>query len=238
MSSVALLCPIAESVPPRTFQSVLSMVGYATAKGVEINHIGITERTLIEAARNTLARQFLKTDNEWAMWIDADMTFPKETIVQLLETAKKKKAKMITGIYYQRGDRHFPVLWQRDPKLEKGGKVVHDNKNKYDQNKYLGMFTVPNKNQKQAFKVDTAGFGCVLVHRDVFELMDNPHFLFVPNKCSEDFYFFINAKEKGFQLWADPRPQLFHIGDPPLIGREDCYKKLEEDEQEIHTIKK
>lgn len=237
MSSVALLCPIAETVSPSTFQSVIAMVNYASAKGIKINHIGITERTLIETARNVLAKQFLKTDNEWAMWIDADMTFPKETLVQLLETAKKKKAKMVSGIYYQRGGRHFPVAWVRDPKLEDGKKVVHEDEDRFNQNKYIGRFALPGKDAKEPFKLDTAGFGCVLVHREVFETADYPYFLFLPNKCSEDFYFFVNARENGYQLWADPRLDLYHIGDPPLIGKEDCYKKLEENQDEIHPIK-
>jgi hypothetical protein len=110
--TVAVLVPIAESVSPVTFQSVASLVGYASHHGVHIKHIGVTERTLVDTARNVLASEFLKTDNEWALWLDADMVFPKETLVRMLETAKKKKSKMVTGVYYQRGGRHFPVLWK------------------------------------------------------------------------------------------------------------------------------
>lgn len=237
MDKVALLCPIAESVSPKTFQSVMAMVGYSTAKKVAIGHIGVTERTLVDTARNTLTTSFLKTDNEWAFWIDSDMTFPKDTLVMLLETAKKKRAKMVTGVYYQRGGKHFPVLWVRDPKLESGSKVLHKNQNEYNQNEYIGMYALPGPDAVEPFKVATAGFGCVLVHRDVLELMDYPYFQFLPDKCSEDFYFFVNAKKKGFQLWADPRIDLRHIGEAPLIGREDCYKALEENKVCVETIK-
>lgn len=237
MNSVALLCPIAESVAPRTFQSVLAMVGYSVSKKIRINHIGVTERTLVDTARNQLVVDFLKTDNEWAFWIDSDMTFPKETLVKLLEVAKKKKTKMVTGVYYQRGGKHFPVLWLRDPELENGSKVIHENPNEYNQNDYIGMYALPGMDATEPFKVNTAGFGCALIHREVLELMDYPYFQFVPGKCSEDFYFFVNARKKGFQLWADPSIDLKHLGIPPLIGREECYKSLEENKIFVEAIK-
>jgi len=236
-AEVAILCPIAESVSPVTFQSVAAMVGYSTSKGVKINHIGVTERTLVDTARNTLAKEFLKTDNEWAMWIDSDMTFPKETIIKLLDVAKKKKAKMVTGVYYQRGGKHFPVCWVRDPELENGTKLVHENPKKYDQNNYIGMYALPGMEAVKPFLADTAGFGCVLIHREVLEVMDYPYFQFIPGECSEDFYFFVNAREKGFKLWAEPTLDLRHIGTPPLISREDCYDALEENEVIVEPIK-
>jgi hypothetical protein len=237
MDTVAILIPIAESVSPTTLQSICSVVGYSSHNGIHIKHIGVTERTLIDTARNNLARQFLKTDNEWSLWLDSDMTFPKETLEQLLKVAKKKKAKMVTGVYYQRGGKHFPVLWVRDPKLESGAKLVNAEQNKYDQNEYVGMYALPGMDAKKPFVADTAGFGCSLIHRSVFEVMNYPYFQFLPGKCSEDFYFFVNAKEKGFKLWADPTIDLRHIGTPPLIGREDCYDSLEEHKIYVEPIK-
>lgn len=237
LTKVALLCPIAESVPPVTFQSVCAMVGYSSQNGVKISHVGITERTLVDTARNSLASNFLKTDAEWSFWIDSDMTFPKDTLVKLLKLVKEKKAKMATGIYYQRGGKHFPALWLRDPELESGSKVVHENKKKYDQNQFIGMYALPGMECTEPFIADTAGFGCALIHRSVFEVMDYPYFQFLPGQCSEDFYFFVNARDKGFKLWADPTIDLRHLADPPLIGREDCYKALEESETIVEAIK-
>lgn len=236
-SSISILCPISESVPALTFQSIAAMVGYSTASGLDINNIGITERTLVDTARNVLTKEFLKTNNEWCLWLDADMVFPKETLVSLLEVAKKKKSKMVTGIYYQRGGNHYPVLWKRDVELESGNKVSYDCITNYDQNKYVGTYALPGAEAKEPFLVDTAGFGCVLIHRNVIEVMDYPYFKFVPGKCSEDFYFFVTAREKGFQLWADPRLDIKHIGQPALINRQDCYNKLNENNTQIEAIK-
>ena len=236
-TDVAILCPIAETVPPLTFQSIASIVGYSTAHGININHIGVTERTWVETARNILAKEFLKTKNEWVLWLDVDMIFPKETLTQLLKTAKEKKAKMVTGVYYQRGGKHFPVLWIRSPELKSGRKACHENKNEYDRNKYIGMYALPGQEAVKPFKADTAGFGCSLIHREVFETMDYPYFLFLPQQCSEDFYFFVNARKKGYQLWADPKLEIKHIGENKLIGREDCYDSLEKEHAIVEPVK-
>lgn len=234
--TVSLLCPIGEAVSPLTFQSALTMVGYASKNGVDIQFIGVTERTLIEKARNTLAQTFLKTESEWSFWMDADMVFPKETIVQLLKTAKAKDAKMVTGIYYQRGGKNFPVCWIRDPKLESKKAVKYINNQEYDANEYLGTFAVPGPEATEPFEVNSAGFGCALIHRNVFEATENPWFLFLPHKCSEDFYFFVNAQKKGYKLWADPIPRLGHIGEPKVVYKEDCYASMKEHEINLEPV--
>lgn len=240
VDKVTLLCPIAESVPPQAFQSALVVVGYAVSKQVEVGYIGITERTLVDTARNVLVKQFLKTDSdsEWAFWMDADMVLPKDTIVKLLDTAKKKNAKMVTGVYYQRGGNHWPVCWVRDPKLENGKNVSIVNKDEYDNNSHLGIFAMPGPDAKEPFLADTAGFGCCLIHRSVFEATEEPWFLFKDGKCSEDFYFFVNAKKKGFELWADPSLRIGHIGQPKVIYRDQCYETMKENETHLFPIKK
>lgn len=238
MDSVTVLCPIAESIPPLTFQTALSVVGYASKNGVNVEYIGVTERSLVDTARNVLTREFLKTPSEWAFWMDADMVLPKDTIIQLLKTAKAKDAKMVTGVYYQRGRKHWPVCWVRESKTENGKDVLHENADEYDANEFLGMYAMPGPEAKEPFEANTAGFGCCLIHRSVFETLDDPWFKFIDGKCSEDFYFFVTAKKKGFKLWADPSLRLGHIGSPKVVYREDCYEKMKEHKTQIEPIKR
>jgi hypothetical protein len=115
--------------------------------------------------------------------------------------------------------------------------VEVDNKLNFDQNEYIGTYAMPGMDCTEPFLADTAGFGCVLVHRSVFEVLDVPYFKFLPDKCSEDFYFFVKARQKGFELWADPSLDLKHIGEPKMVGKEDCYKYLEENEISVEAIK-
>lgn len=223
---VSIAIPVAESVPAVTLQSMLAIVNYAAANGIEIRDIGITHRHLIDDARNGLAESFLFSDTEWILWLDSDMTFPKETITELFKVAEEKKTKMVTGVYYQRQKDHLPVLWSRGDPTEQTGLSGTENL-RAETNKYVGAFTFPHPDKKDPFKVHAAGFGCTLIHRSVFEVLDRPWFKFLPKVCSEDFYFFVNAKEAGFDLWATPVLDLGHIGDAPIITKKDFYKKAE-----------
>lgn len=233
---VSIAVPVAESVPVPTFQTILTAVNYAAMNGVEIRDIGVTHRQLIDDARNRLTESFLATDTEWIVWFDSDMTFPKNTITELFKVAEEKNAKMVTGIYYQRAGENLPVLWSRGQETEHAGISGMENP-RAKENKYVGAFCFPDPNKKEPFKVHAAGFGCVLVHRSVMEVMDRPWFRFVPDTCSEDFFFFVNAHELGFDLWATPNLELGHIADAPVITKKNFLKKLETNNLQVDAIK-
>lgn len=233
---VSIAVPVADSVPAITLQSMLSVVNYASVNGIEIRDIGVTHRHLIDDARNGLTESFLSTDTEWIFWMDSDMTFPKETLVELFKVAEEKNSKMVTGIYYQRKNQNFPVLWSRGAETESGAISGLENK-RSKTNKYVGSFMFPHPDKKEPFKVHAAGFGCVLVHRSVFEILDRPWFKFLPGVCSEDFYFFVNAQEAGFELWATPTLDLGHIGDAPVITKKDFLSKLDKSNLEVDALK-
>lgn len=233
---VSIAIPVAESVPPVTLQTMLAAVNYAAKHGIEIKDIGVTQRCLIDNARNGLAESFLTSDTEWILWLDSDMTFPKETIVELFKVVEEKDAKMVSGIYYQRKNDNLPVLWSRGEATEHMGLSGMENK-RAEINKYVGAFAFPHPDKKDYFKAHAAGFGCVLVHRSVFEVLDRPWFKFIPEVCSEDFYFFVNAKEAGFELWITPNLDLGHIGDAPIITRKDFLAKIEKSNVQLDALK-
>ncbi len=234
---VSIAVPVAESVPAVTLQTMLALVNYSSVNGITIRDIGVTHRQMIDDARNGLVEGFLASDTEWLFWMDSDMTFPKDTLVELFNVAEQKNAKMVTGIYYQRKGLNFPVLWSRGVPTETGVLSGMETK-KAEYNKYVGSFTFPHPDKQEPFKVHAAGFGCVLVHRSVFEVLDRPWFKFLPGTCSEDFYFFVNAQEAGFELWAAPRPELGHIGDAPIVTKRDFLAKLDKSNLEVATIKR
>lgn len=237
MRRVSIAIPIAHMVEPKTLQSMMALVNYSATHGIEIVHVGITERQLIDDSRNILVETFLKTDTEWLFWMDSDMVFEPATLTKLFETAEKKEAKMVTGIYYQRKGLNYPCLWSRGDELDNGEKTALQNPLSKT-NKYIGSFVIPHKDKQEPFKVHAAGFGCVLVHRSIFEIMPRPWFQFIKGVCSEDFYFFVNAAEQGFELWADPRIELYHLGDAPMIGKKDFWEKAAKANIEIEGIKK
>lgn len=233
---VSIAIPIAQVVEPKTLQSMMALTAYSAQHGINIVHIGITERSLIDDARNIMAETFLKSSTEWIFWMDSDMTFEPNTLTQLFDVAEQKDAKMITGIYYQRRGPNYPCLWSRNEQTVSGDTTgICTPKGK--ENKYMGSFLIPHPDKKEPFKVHAAGFGCVLIHRSVFEMMERPWFMFIKGVCSEDFYFFVNAQELGFDLWAVPTIKLGHLGDAPVITKEDFYSKALKTNMQIEEIK-
>ena len=234
--NVDIAIPIAQIVEPRVLQSMMAMTNYSAHHGVHIHTIGITERQLIDDARNVLTETFLHGDREWIFWMDSDMTFPADTLVKLFKVAEDKNAKMVTGVYYQRRGDSLPCLWSRGQETEEGN-ITGMGTNKGLKNKYAGSFLIISPDKKEPFEAHSAGFGCVLIHRSVFEMMDRPWFQFVKGICSEDFYFFVNAQELGFKLWVEPTIDLGHIGDAPIITKRDFNKIAEKRNMFVEPIK-
>jgi hypothetical protein len=168
--------------------------------------------------------------------MDSDMTFPPDTLKQLFDAAEAKDAKMVTGVYYQRKGMNYPCIWSRGEDLDDGTQTGMGSV-KSKTNKYLGTFVIPHPDKKEPFQVHAAGFGCVLIHRSVFEVLPRPWFQFIKGTCSEDFYFFVNAQEMGFKLWAVPTIDLGHIGDPPIITKKDFNIKAMQSKIDVVGIK-
>lgn len=235
---VSIAIPIAQVIEPKTYQTSMAMINYSARNGVDIKDIGITERMLIDDARNLLAETFLKGSSEWIFWMDSDMTFPEDTLVKLFKVAEEKNAKLVTGVYYQRKGMNYPVLWSRGEDLEESGTKTGLNNPRALTNKYVGTFIFPDLNKKEPFTAHAAGFGCVLVHRSIFEVMARPWFKFLKGECSEDFYFFVNAHELGYDLWVEPTIDLGHIADAPVITKRDFHRNASKVNIEVDVIKK
>ena len=73
--------------------------------------------------------------------------------------------------------------------------------------------------RKKPFTVDYTGFGWVLIKKGVFENLEYPWFApkmqvfesgSVQDMCGEDVSFCLDAKEKGYEIWCDPRIRVGH----------------------------
>jgi len=193
--SVMILVPAMEMVNAEFAQHLAMAAANLVANGIKINcafNIG----SVITIARRNLTDIFLKSDFDYAFWIDSDMKFPIDAPIRLL-----KRGVPLVGANYRR--RRFP-----NPGFT--GMMGTP-----------GQFTelVTDDNSPEMQEVDVLPHGCVMVHRSVYEKVPQPHYLqeYVTDlnlEIGEDIYFCRKAKEAGFQVWCDHElsKEIAHIG--------------------------
>lgn len=148
----------------------------------------------VDQIRNLIADWALKFDYLWA--VDSDMSFPPDTLKRLLEHDKD----VVSGLYIQRKPgQHILEIYRQ-------GRNVP-----YADIKGLGLI-----------EVDGCGFGCVLVKSEVIRAIGYPQFVYKSaidhrNTVSEDTYFCLKAKEKGYKVWADTSILCNHHGSSVFV---------------------
>lgn len=152
--------------------------------------------SLIYKARTDLGLIALKEKADYVLWLDSDMVFPSDLLVDLMKDIEGRD--IVTGIYHMRRAPFRPVIY----KTLKQGMVPAENVSEhYDDYPKDGLF-----------KVDGCGFGCVLMRAGVLQsVVDKYHELFAPLPgYGEDLSFCVRARGCGYEIWADPKIQLGH----------------------------
>jgi hypothetical protein len=161
----------------------------------------------IDEMRNDLVINGLKYDITHFMFLDIDMSFPKQMIVMMirdLEINEKKKVEAITGLYVRKKPPYLPHIY---PKFNK----------KTQKFVISGQFPM-----NTLFKVEGVGGGCLMVKREVFERTKYPWFKMetggkkgekdedgIPVNIGEDLYFCLKAKPL---ILCDSRIVCKHYG--------------------------
>ena len=197
--------------------------------GVNVAWCQIMNESLITRARNELARVFLESDHDYLMFIDADIGFNGESILQLMAADKD----VACGIYPKK-----EVNWDSVKRAALAGKQDLDD--------HAGAFVFNMIGRADAetdehgfFEVRHGGTGFMLIKRGVFEHL-KPH---VPTYrtnsfqdehgnymkpltheffatsidatgalLSEDYHFCELVREHGGSIWANPFIRLTHTG--------------------------
>jgi len=127
--------------------------------------------------------------------VDSDIAFPSDTLKRLLSHNKD----IVSGLYIQRKPgQHILELYRNGTNVP------------YQDIEGQGLV-----------EIDGCGFGCVLINSNVIRAMEYPHFVYKSaidhsNTLSEDVYFCLKAKEKGFKLYADTDVRCDHYGTTAL----------------------
>ena len=168
--------------------------------------------SLIYKSRNDLAEMAIKSGADYVLWLDSDMVFNADLMVDLMKDIQGRD--IVTGVYHMRRPPFKPVLW----KTLRMGLTPQDNTSE-DYDDYP---------KEEIFEVDGCGFGCVFMRAGILQpIVDRFHDLFAPLPgYGEDLSFCIRAKAAGFRIHCDPKIQLGHKGSL-IISDEtfDAYRK-------------
>lgn len=153
--------------------------------------------SLIYNSRNDLARQALKLECDYILWLDSDMVFPPETLKYLLKEMKETGADFISGLYFRRCAPFSPVAF--DTLEIKDGKATWTD--------YHGELS-------GLHEVGGVGFGCVLQKTDMLlEMAAKYGDFFGPlANVSEDLAFCWRARQLGYKIMLDCNLKLGHVG--------------------------
>ena len=228
--SVMIATPMYGGMCTGTYvQGLLFTVAKMREVGVNVAWCQITNESLITRARNELARVFLESTHDYLMFVDADIGFDGDSILQLMSADKD----VACGIYPKK-----EVNWDSVKRAVDAGKS--------DIEKYAGAFVFnmiggedAETDESGYFQVRHGGTGFMLIKRGVFEHL-KPH---VPTYrvasfqdeqgnyvkpltheffatsidktgalLSEDYHFCELVREHGGEIWANPFIRLTHTG--------------------------
>jgi len=201
--------------------------------GIRMYYTYMMNESLITRARNSLAYDFLASDATHLMFIDADIGFNPNDIVEMV----KRDVDICCGLYPKK-----EIHWQRVADAVGKGVPAHELKD------HTGTFVVnlvgnERKEVKinELLEIDNGGTGFMLIKRRVFEALadkvpeySNDMYMAVDTErkpriikeyfatsidpdsgnrlLSEDYHFCKLARKHGFKVHAAPWVQLTHTG--------------------------
>lgn len=160
--------------------------------------IGFEVGSLVYNARNNLARQAVKSEADWVLWLDSDMVFGPDLLQRMLKVCTENNIDFLTALCFRRKPPYTPTLFDRLEKTDKGAS-------------YTALMSVP----EGRFQVGGCGFAGVLMSMDVL-LSVMAKFngrMFEPiDGFGEDVAFCWRARQCGYDIWCDSDIELGHVG--------------------------
>lgn len=194
----AICIPARGQMEVATAFDLAAMVGYMVKTTEHDLDIYTAAGTLIFDQRNKLVKTSVEAECDYVVFIDADMRFPKDTIMRLLQHDKD-----IIGV--NATTRTEPVMpTAKNLQIEEDGTC-----------NWQPIFSNVLTGISQA---DGIGCGVMMIKIGVFAKMQEPYFYFeqLPNNkiLGEDIYFCVKARDAGVDTWVDHdlSMEIKHIG--------------------------
>jgi hypothetical protein len=176
--------------------------------------------TLLSDMRNNIVKEALRQDATHILWLDSDMTFPRETLERLMQHGKP----IMAASYAQRKRPSKPVAAKN------------------------GVWVYTEEDSTGVEQVDYVGAGVMLVEADVYRHLPEPWYMLAWSEekkqtIGEDVYFCRKARKIGAETWIDHdlTKEITHIGyqafdwKDALADRDMLLVKQNGDDKQLNT---
>lgn len=158
--------------------------------------------TLIENARNSCVRAFLKSDKKYLAFVDSDMIPYNESLEQLMKHGRS----IISGLH------HAVYSYDRNTKAPTIGTSSFISMNKKADGQIERTLVQATTGMH---KVQGASTAFLIISRKVFENWKSPWFKMDWNEdytdfIGEDYWFCLEAQRRGFEVWTDSNVFIKH----------------------------
>lgn len=189
-----------EGVMNTTFYLMNSKINLVNSMRVQGNQIGRQRQVLFDGWAD-----HIKTD--WLLWLDSDIVITQEAFNLVWNTADKLTRPVVCGTYFV-SKQNEQTLMEPFPTL------FYEGRNDFE------LKIIHPLPENQILKIDSAGFGFVLMHKSIIEPIRkvcSDYSLFAEkenigdNYVSEDIIFFSNLKKAGISLHAHTGAVVQHM---------------------------
>lgn len=244
--SMMIATPLYGGAEADYLRSVVGLAGAAERQGVAVSFAWLSNNAVIDRARNVLAAAFLQSDASHLVFVDGDIGFEPEALLDLV-------ARM-------QGDDRLAVVGAPCPKRRVNWSLVASAAAKglgrddaAALEKYSGVFALDPLDPHASFRVDEplelarVGTGLMAVRRDVIEGLCARHpelryaadaldkdsglagdmltALFQPlidpdtgHLLSDDYAFCSRVRDAGYRIWLAPWMRTTHTGPARFAG--------------------
>lgn len=182
------------------------------------HHIVTKSNAALDLSRELAVEDALEGGAEWLLLLDSDVIPPPDVFFQLQRTGRR----VVSALYLVDHDVPQPAAWVLDDdspssvRVDAKGNVIVDDDG---DPRRIG------RDETGLVTVDAIGLGCVLVHRSIFEKLEQPWFRWTKGYedhpwdlrdesgepgVSEDFFFCHRLAEAGIDIHLDTSVQCAH----------------------------
>lgn len=176
------------------------------AAGVPIvNAMRVSGNQIARQRQNLIDMWYQSNTSDWLLWLDSDVVLTKDILTKLWNHRHPVERPMVTGIYM--------VTKMNEQSMMQPLPDIF-----VDTDDHFTIQFIHPMPRNQLIKIDSAGFGLLLMHRSVVtKLLEKWTIFFYEDMESEDrflgedIHFFKKCKQLGIPLWADTSCVAMHM---------------------------